>query len=147
MLKYVAFIILFITSIPLWAANPEDSDQICGKWMSSEKNIIVQVYKTGEEFKAKVVWFHDDDSKPMDEWRDKHNPDPALRSRRLVGMEILRNLKYDKSSHTWEDGMIYDAQHGREWNAAAYIDKQGMLRIKGYWHLKLFGKTMIFQRI
>ena len=28
-------------------------------------------------------------------------------------------------SRTWEGGKIYDAQHGKQWDAAGYIDKDG----------------------
>ncbi|HTK20219.1 MAG TPA: DUF2147 domain-containing protein, partial [Mucilaginibacter sp.] len=74
------------------AAVPE-SDRILGKWLSSDKKLMVEVYKEKEQFKAKIIWFNDDPSKPMDEWRDKHNPDPALRNRKILGLEILRGLR------------------------------------------------------
>ena len=67
-------------------------EQICGKWQSAEKNLVVQVYKVDDQFKAKIIWFNDaDDSKPMDYWTDKKNPDPALRSRRYLALICLRN--------------------------------------------------------
>lgn len=128
-------------------ANAQDRDRICGKWMSSEKNLIVQVYKSGTDFKAKIIWFKDDPSKPMEEWTDKNNPDPSLRDRKILGMDILRNMKYDAGNNSWEDGMIYDAKHGKEWNASAYIDAHGLLRVRGYWHFKIFGRTMTFKRV
>jgi uncharacterized protein (DUF2147 family) len=128
------------------AQTVQNTDRICGKWMSSEKNLQVDVYKTGDEYKARIIWFRDDTSKPMDEWRDSHNPDPALRNRRILGMDVVRGLKYDKDNDSWEDGIVYDAKQGREWSAAAYIDEHGLLRVRGYWHFKLFGKTMVFKR-
>ncbi len=108
---------------------------------------MVQVYKEKNQFRAKIIWFNDDPSKPMQEWRDKHNPDPALRNRKLVGLEILNGLRYDADSHTWEGGTIYDAQHGKQWDAAGYIDKDGLLKVKGYWHIKIIGRTMTFKRV
>lgn len=142
------FITLFIFfSPPSNGTTPPNGDRILGKWISSEKNLVVQVYKSGDRFRGKIAWYKDDPAKAMDEWTDKHNPNPALRSRKILGMDVLRDLKYDAGDDTWEDGMIYDAQHGKEYNASAYIDKQGILRVKGYWHLKIFGKTMTFKRI
>jgi len=124
----------------------QGADRILGKWMAAEKNLTVEVYKTGNEFKGRIVWFNDDPSKAMDEWRDTHNPDPALRSRKILGMDIMRGLKYNKGDDAWVDGTIYDAQHGKEWNSSAYIDENGLLHVRGFWHFKLFGKTMIFKR-
>jgi uncharacterized protein (DUF2147 family) len=146
MYKFLSLLFFFSLNLQSHATVPE-SDRICGKWISSDKKLIVEVYKEREQFKAKIVWFNDDPSKPMEEWRDKHNPDPALRNRRIVGLEILNGLKYDNDSHTWEGGKIYDAQHGKQWDAAGYIDKDGTLKVKGYWHFKILGRTMIFRRV
>jgi uncharacterized protein (DUF2147 family) len=146
MFKYLALLFLSIYHFQA-PVNVPESDRILGKWKSSDNKMIVEVYKEKGEFRAKIIWFNDDPSKPMDEWRDKHNPNPALRNRKILGMDVLSDLKYDAGSHSWEDGTIYDAQHGKEWGAAGYIDKDGLLKVKGYWHFKIFGKTMIFKRV
>ncbi|MFD0792897.1 DUF2147 domain-containing protein [Mucilaginibacter litoreus] len=123
-------------------------DKICGKWMSDEKNLIINVYRENSEFRAKIMWFDDkDDTKEMEDYLDKHNPDPALRSRKILGMNVVEKLVYVPKSNSWEDGIIYDAQHGRHWNSSAYIDSQGQLKVKGYWHFKFLGRTMTFKRI
>jgi uncharacterized protein (DUF2147 family) len=147
MFKCLALVFFLSLGIVVQAGVGPGGDQICGKWISSDKNLIVEVYKTGDHFKAKIVWFDDDPSKPMGEWCDKNNPNPALRTRKILGMDVLSDLKYDAGSKSWEDGMIYDAKHGKEWNASAHIDKDGLLKVKGYWHFKLFGRTMTFKRV
>jgi uncharacterized protein (DUF2147 family) len=146
MYKLLSIVLFLCLGLQSMAEAPE-SDRICGKWVSADKKLIVEVYKSGGAYGARIVWFNDDPSKPMNEWRDKHNPNPALRNRRILGMEILSGLKYDSDSHSWEGGKIYDAQHGRQWDAAGYIDRDGTLKVKGYWHFKLFGRTMDFTRI
>ncbi|MDB5115810.1 MAG: hypothetical protein JWQ79_1302 [Mucilaginibacter sp.] len=138
------FLIGFIVN-PSTSPNP---DRICGKWISSEKNLVVQVYKDGEIFRARIVWFkNEDNSKHMEEWTDKHNPDPSLRSRKLIGMSILRDMDYIPKSNTWENGKIYDAKSGREWSASAYINNEGLLKVTGYWHFKFIGRTMTFTKL
>ncbi|MBD1394508.1 DUF2147 domain-containing protein [Mucilaginibacter glaciei] len=124
------------------------ADVICGKWQTEEKNLTVQVYKADDEFRAKIIWFSDKgDTKKMDEWKDIKNPDPTLRERKILGMNVLEKLTYSPNSNSWEDGVIYDAKNGRHWNSSAYIDKDGKLKVKGYWHFKFIGKTMTFVRI
>lgn len=124
------------------------SEQICGKWQSVDKNLMIAVYKENNEFRAKIVWFDDDDdTKEMDYWTDKRNPDPALRTRKILGMNVLEKLIYDSKNNSWEDGMIYDATRGRHWNSSAYISKDGLLKVKGYWHFKFIGKTLTFKRV
>ncbi|WP_448700362.1 DUF2147 domain-containing protein [Mucilaginibacter sp. AW1-3] len=124
-------------------------DQICGKWMSADKNLAVQVYKDGDDFKAKIIWFNDSDDKahPMEERVDVSNPDKALRNRKILGMNVLENLVYDTKSNSWEKGIIYDAVHGRYWDSSAYIAGDGALKVTGYWHFKFIGKTLTFTRM
>ncbi len=148
MLKYLAFLVFFHWGSYDHLQTPvQNSDQICGKWMSAEKNLEVQVYKTGKDFKAKIVWFKGEPGNPMQNWRDVHNPNPKLRSRKVLGMEVLNGLEYDADDNSWEDGTVYDSKHGHTWNAAAYIDKKGILHVRGYWHMKILGRTLIFRRV
>jgi uncharacterized protein (DUF2147 family) len=62
-------------------------------------------------------------------------------------MSILKDLRYDLETHTWEDGLVYDSKHGKEWNASAEIGPKGLLKVRGYWHFKFIGKTMSFHRV
>ena len=124
-------------------------DQIIGTWMASDKNIVVQVYKDGDSFKASIVWFDDSDdkSKPMEERLDYKNPDKSLRTRKILGMQVLKNLEYNADSNSWENGVIYDAKNGHEWTSCACIDKDGSLKVTGYWHFKFIGKSIKFNRL
>lgn len=124
-------------------------DRIIGKWMSEQKNCIVQVYKNGDEFGAKLVWFDDSDdkTKPMLTRTDFKNPNVSLRNRKLIGMTIVDNLRYNAANNAWENGLIYDANSGRTWSSVAYMTNEGVLKVTGYWHFKFFGKTMIFKKV
>lgn len=148
----VKYSILFLILIVLTAGNSnaqtlKERQRICGKWESTDKELAIKVYMQDSEFKAEIIWFSDTAGKPMNYWKDIHNPNPALRSRKILGMSILSGLKYNAETDTWEDGMVYDSRHGREWNASATIDKKGILRVRGYWHFKFIGRTMSFVRI
>jgi len=127
----------------------EACDRICGKWQSEKKNCIVQVYRDGEDFKARLVWFDDADEpdKPMESRVDYKNPDKSLRTRKLIGMNVLEQLEYQPKTNSWENGMIYDAQTGKKWNSSAYLTSDGALKVTGYWHFKFIGRTMTFHRV
>jgi uncharacterized protein (DUF2147 family) len=129
------------------AQSLKAEERICGKWESTDRQLDIKVYMQNDEFRAEIIWFSDTEGKPMDYWTDVHNPDPALRNRKILGMSVLSGLKYNADTHSWEDGMVYDSRHGREWNASATIDKRGMLHVRGYWHFKFIGRTMNFIRI
>lgn len=122
-------------------------ERVCGKWESTQHDLRIWVYMENDQFRAKIIWFSDTDSKPMDYWRDVNNPNPKLRTRKLLGMSILTGLRYNGKSTSWENGIVYDSRHGRYWNAAASIDKKGLLHVRGYWHFKWIGRTINFYRL
>lgn len=142
----VTFLLCLLQCFNVMAQVPR-RERVCGKWESEHHNLRIQVYMQNNQFRAKIIWFSDTDGKPMDYWRDVHNPDPKLRSRRILGMSILSGLRYNAKTNTWEDGTVYDSRHGRYWNAAASIGSRGLLHVRGYWHFKWIGKTMIFHRM
>jgi uncharacterized protein (DUF2147 family) len=144
-LMFKFLILFFLTGFTTKSPQANNADKICGKWISSSKNIIVLVYREGNTFKGKMVWYKNTDtSKGMDEWTDKHNPDPALRNRKILGLNILKEMTYSPGSDSWENGKIYDIGSGHEYSAAAHLGKDGVLKVTGYWHFKFIGRTMTF---
>ena len=150
-LLFLFLLPMFISSLNqvIFAQAIPTSDLICGKWIIAEKDLIVQIYKDGSEFKAKIVWFNDSDdkSRPMETRLDADNPDPKLRAQKILGSSVLSSLVYILPSNSWENGMIYDAKHGRYWDSSAYINKKGQLKVTGFWHFKFIGKTLTFTRV
>ena len=125
--------------------NKEDA--IVGKWMTVDKSLEVQVYKEDNNFKAKIIWFKvQDTTRPLNTRIDKQNPNPALRNRKWLGMEILRSLRYNADVNEWQDGIIYDPKHGREWDSVVWISDAGLLKVKGYWVFKWISETLTFER-
>jgi uncharacterized protein (DUF2147 family) len=144
----VLMVLMLYSGINYSTTPAVSSNIVCGKWELDEKSLIIQVFKEGAEYRAKILWFDDhDDTHKLDYWTDNLNPDPSLRNRKILGMDVLEKLTYNPTTNTWEDGLIYDAKHGRHWNSSAYIDKDGALKVKGYWHFKFIGKTLTFKRI
>ncbi|MEJ7694008.1 DUF2147 domain-containing protein [Daejeonella sp.] len=144
--------LFLLCAVSLWFspafANP-GSDAILGQWMSTRRNVKVQVYKEGAEFKGRVTWFKDNDdpSKPMATRLDENNPDPKLRKRKVLGMQVLSRLEYNAKTSRWENGRIYDPKTGRQWSSVAYLDTEGVLNVKGYWQFEFIGKTMRFRKV
>jgi uncharacterized protein (DUF2147 family) len=124
-----------------------NANSILGKWITIEHNLELEVYKVGDNFHAKIIWFKiEDTTRPMNTRTDDKNPNPALRHRKWLGMEVLRNLKYNAEEREWQDGIIYDAKHGREWDSVAWINSKGLLEVKGYWMFRWISKTLTFIR-
>jgi uncharacterized protein (DUF2147 family) len=125
-----------------------NADAIIGRWMTIDHSVEVEVYKQNNNFRAKLIWFKiEGTTTPMNTRTDEKNPNPALRTRKWLGMEVLRNLKYNAEDDLWEDGIIYDAKHGKEWDSIVWITKDGLLKVKGYWVFKWISETLIFKRV
>lgn len=144
----VITLISFLMALKVNAGN--NPDAILGKWIAiPKKNFMVEVLRVGKEYKARLVWFNDrdDPSKPMKVRTDEKNPDPALRNRKLLGLEVLTNMVYNKAADRWESGNIYDAKSGRTWRSSAWLTKDGTLKVRGFWHFEFIGKNMDFKRV
>ncbi len=145
----VCFISIVVISLMQKSFSQNNPDQIIGYWMSSENNLEVEIFKAGGCYNAKVIWLDDSDdkSRPMNTRLDFRNPDENLRKRKIIGLEVMNGLVYDKENNEWEQGKIYDPHTGKNWNAKAALTKDGLLIVRGYWGLQLFGKYLLFKKI
>ncbi|MDP4284386.1 MAG: DUF2147 domain-containing protein [Bacteroidota bacterium] len=145
--------ILFISLMAItgaFKAMPQNNpDAIIGRWMSSENNLEVEIFKTANEYNAKVIWIDDSDdkSRPMNVRCDKNNPDEKLRNRKIIGLEVMFGLTYNARQNEWYNGKIYDPDSGKEWNAKAWLTKDGILKVRGYWDFQFIGKDLMFRKI
>lgn len=145
-MKRCIFIILLIVFGKLSA----NQDALLGKWMSTDNSVKVEVYKENNQYKAKVLWFNEklsNSGKSMHQFVDKLNPNPALRNRKILGMEILEGLKYNPNTEEWTDGKIYDASSGRYWSSCAKLLDNGILKVRGFWKFEWIGKTISFKKV
>lgn len=146
MIKFlqIVFTLLFLN---IFSQNQQDA--ILGKWIAADKTVAVQVYRIGNDFKAKVIWFDENlgSKKPMHSRVDTANPDTSLRNRKIIGMDIMDGLSYNKSKERWENGKIYDASTGRTWDTYAELKQDGKLYVRGYWKFAWIGKSINFIKI
>jgi len=146
-MKYCLAFVLLISTLKTLAQHKPDA--ILGKWESVQKNLIVEIYKHNNAFKARIVWFHDADDTitPIEQRLDIKNPDKNLRSGKILGMDVLSGLVYDAKQNRWEKGRIYDSSSGKTWDATVWLIDANNLNVRGFYLVRLFGKTLSFTRI
>lgn len=151
---YASFTLRFLTIIvlalmPYVVTAQSYQEKILGKWKSNDNNLIVEVYKMGKEFRGKIVWFSDNDDKsqPMLVRLDSKNPDIHLRNRKLIGLEVMKGLYFNEKYNEWQNGLIYDASKGKNWNAKAWLTQEGILNVRGFWHVEWLGQNISFRKI
>lgn len=144
-MKFMSITILFVITLVSAAQAKEDRDAIIGKWLSGEKDAIVQIYERDSKYFGKIIWLKD----PLDDnggpQTDVNNPDPKLRKRQIMGLVILRDLAYDKDN-LWSGGMIYDPDSGDDYNCKMSLKDSNTLELRGYVGFPLFGRTEVWIR-
>ena len=121
-----------------WAAD--DSHAIEGVW-ETKTGGYVQIYQDGDTWNGRVVGSSDGVAR-----YDENNPDESKRDRRLLGVTVLRDLKY-AGDQTWEDGSIYSPDNGKTYSANISLQPDGKLRLRGFVGTPMFGKTQIWTRV
>lgn len=74
---------------------------------------------------------------------DGRNPDRALRTRPLVGIEIIRGFR-ETSPGVWTGGTLYNPDDGRTYTGAIRL-RQGALHLQGC-ALNVFCQTQVWRR-
>ena len=88
-----------------------NAQDVLGKWKLEDGTAIVEVYKSGDAFNGKIVWLEKPTQEDGTPTVDKNNPDPALRKRQLIGLNMLHGLKSNGKEYT--GGKIYDPGNGK----------------------------------
>jgi uncharacterized protein (DUF2147 family) len=78
---------------------------------------------------------------------DYRNPDPALRTRKVIGMPLIWGFKKTGDRNVFEDGHIYNGENGKTYNANISLQPDGTLRLRGYVGSPMFGETQIWTRV
>ena len=127
---------------PLAAIFAQD---VVGKWKLEDGTAIVEVYKSGEVYNGKIVWLQNPTEADGSPAVDSNNPDKALRSRKLIGLNMLSNLKKDGAEYN--NGKIYDPGNGKTYNCSMKVDGD-ILHVRGSLDKKgLLGRTMDWFRV
>lgn len=117
------------------------ADDIVGKWLNEEGTAQVEIFKVGSQFYGKIVWLKTpNDSVTGLPRTDKENPDPALKSKPLLGLVNLSGFVFDGDDE-WEDGTIYDPKNGKTYSCKMEFENPQKLKIRGYVGISLLGRT------
>ena len=120
----------------------QNADDVVGVWLTDGGKSKVEIYKKGDEYFGKIIWLREpnENGKPK---VDKNNPDDDLKSRPLVGMELLSDFEFDDDE--WEDGEIYDPESGKTYSCEMTLDGN-TLNVRGYIGVSWVGRTTEWTR-
>lgn len=134
-MRPAALLPLGLLASPLAAA-----DSIDGLWTTAEKNGQVRIGDCGATRCGRLAKFLVVPPQGADQ-RDTNNPEPSLRSRKLLGIPILTGFKSD--GEVWR-GTIYDPKAGKSYRSILKRRNATTLEVKGC--IGPFCQTQIWKR-
>ncbi|SNB45979.1 DUF2147 domain-containing protein [Geobacter sp. DSM 9736] len=130
----------------------EGAESITGRWNSEDGRAKIDIYRCGFHYCGKIVWLGMPEYPPDDEEGmggrprvDRENPDPALRNRPLLGLQIMEGFRY-AGDGLWEKGRIYDPESGATYKSEIRLVSPRRLELRGYIGIPLFGRSTVWTK-
>ena len=124
--------ILFSLGIYALAGFAQEADKIVGVWWNDEKTSKIEVEKKDGKYVGTIVYMirekYEDGQPP----KDDENPNESLRSRSIVGIQILSNFEYNAKDKEWKEGSIYDPKSGKTYDCYGWMESDDLLKLKGF---------------
>ena len=115
-------------------------DGIVGTWMTEDRTGEIAIYRQGNLYFGKII------GGTSDEEFDVHNPDEARRGDPLVGLVILKDLRFDGDGE-WNEGTVYDPKNGKRYSCKVTLLDRDKLKITGYIGFSWIGRSEVWERI
>ncbi len=122
------------------------SDTILGRWLTQNKGAIIDIYRTGDIYQGRIVWLKEPNDKYGRPNLDENNPDPRLRSHPILGLVILKWLRYDPEKNEYR-GRVYNPDDGRTYKCIVTLKGPDKLAMHGYLGFRFLGKTDTWTRV
>lgn len=116
-----------------------------GVWLIDGK-AAVQIFDCGGLLCGRILWLQTPRDAQDQLSRDRHNPDPALRQRRLCGLTILWGLR-EAGPNRWEGGWFYNPDDGKTYSVTAELRSADLIVARIYSGLRIFGQTKSLFRV
>lgn len=114
---------LLLSVSPL--ASAAHAQSATGDWMTDDGSAIIHLAMRGPQLWGTITRVLD----PAAPAHDIRNPDPAARTRTLVGTPVLSH--FVRSGDGWDDGEAYDPKAGRSYRSRLALDGPNRLKVTG----------------
>ena len=140
MKKTLIFVMFAIALVfpSLAKAQNAKADRIAGIYLTYDDETLkeksqVRIHKaTNGKYVGEIVWLKAPKETNGKEKLDKNNPDPKLQSRKIMGLQILKDFSYDADNDEWSEGTIYNPTSGKTYNCYMKFENSKSLKIRGY---------------
>lgn len=148
-IPFITALIILIVCISAHAANPDD---ILGVWNTERNDAKVEIFKCADEYCGKIIWLKDPnypagskEGTPGTPKVDNNNPDPALRTRPVLGLQFMNDFAY-AGGNQWKGGKLYDPEKGKTYGGRITLVSPEQLDLRGFIGISLLGRTSKWTR-
>lgn len=128
-LSFFLFLLLFASK----SFSQTAGDEILGTWWNQEKDGQIEIYKLGSTYAGKLIWMKNQNDPTTGKLLlDKKNPDEKLRSKPLLGSNLMYGFTFSKEDEEWSNGKIYDGRKGKTYKCRIRINADQKLEVTGY---------------
>jgi len=125
-------ILLFFLAVYALAAFAQEANKIVGIWWNQEKTTKIEVKQQNDTYFGTIVYMIPEKYENGVPPKDTKNPDKNLRSKSIVGLQILKGFAYNPQKEEWDKGTIYDPKSGKTYDCYAWLENNDLLKIKGF---------------
>lgn len=112
------------------AASSAHAASVEGDWLTPKGGAKVHIADCGAKLCGTITWLKNPNDKTGRPQKDAYNPDPALKTRPVIGLQILRGLKASGDAR-WSGGSIYNPGDGKTYDSKMNLDPSGELKVQG----------------
>lgn len=139
------FSFLLLLTLISFAGLAQNKDAIIGKWINATGEAHVDITKRGQKYFGKVVWLKDPKDEKGNIKTDLKNREVSLRSKPIMGLEILRDFIFEDGK--WTNGKIYDPKSGKTYKCNMTMKGRDVLNMRGYVGISLIGRSETWKRV
>lgn len=133
------FLIGLLLGEPIMA-SPTD---IAGTWLSGDGDGLIEIRVDGAAIAARILGSPKPDRDRPE--TDTLNPDPTLRDRPLLGLNIFSGFTYDGDGK-WSGGFIYDPNSGKTYRGKLRLVDTNTIEVRGFIGISLIGRSETWTR-
>jgi uncharacterized protein (DUF2147 family) len=139
---------ILLTAATAFGAVPST---VLGSWKTDGGDSQLELFKCGEKICGKIIWlkvpkYIDSTDGPVGKTKvDRKSPDPALRTRPILGLQVMKELTA-KGNNRWDKGVCYDPETGKSYKCKMQLSSPNRLELRGYIGISAIGRTFALTR-
>lgn len=122
------------------SAGPREA----GVWYDDTGKGAVEIFACGANLCGRIVWLKEPLNARGEPLTDGYNPNPALRTRSICGLQVLGGLA-PQPDGSWDEGWVYDPKVGKSYDAALEVAGKNLV-LTGYKGLRLLSKSFTWTK-